>query len=470
MDNLATASMITDEDECQLVSFTNKLPYYVRHLCKSNHKNKHYPMVTSDSKDHIKSSEVETKSRNDIQQQPQQQKSLAVFSLSSSSSSTSSINETIPPLSYMATHILPAKCYYDQEQTTSKDLNENKSTSSSTSTLTKCFNTYREQIPFTSSYSSSSSSTSSTSSSSSTNPPPTATTTTKKDYSNSHYLESLTIEQNLFNMVRFDIVKSNFCDYYQLGDFIRSGGFSDIHYGVRLSDNKPVIVKFIPKEKTKNWLMINQKKYPAEILLHKAVHEIQGIIHIYDYFENDDHWILVMERLRNCQDLFDYLEGSDRGRLTESSAKKFFQQLVQINLAMLKKGVIHRDLKSENILVDLDTQSLVLIDFGASAIYKSSTSYYSDFHGTKQYKSPEYILKRRYTGVPSTVWTLGVLLYDMICGSLPFESEDEITGQKLVLKSHLSSELKHLIQRCLSQNPERRPSLETLLEHPWFKS
>lgn len=77
-------------------------------------------------------------------------------------------------------------------------------------------------------------------------------------------------------MVRFDVVKSNFCDYYQLGDFVRSGGFSDIHEGVRLSDNKQVVVKFIPKEKTKNWLMISQKKYPAEVLLHKAVHEIQG--------------------------------------------------------------------------------------------------------------------------------------------------------------------------------------------------
>jgi serine/threonine protein kinase len=65
-------------------------------------------------------------------------------------------------------------------------------------------------------------------------------------------------------------------------------------------------------------------------------------------------------------------------------------------------------------LVDLDTESLILIDFGASAIYKSSSSYYSDFHGTKQYKSPEYITKKRYAGVSSTVWTLGVLLYDMV--------------------------------------------------------
>ena len=61
-----------------------------------------------------------------------------------------------------------------------------------------------------------------------------------------------------------------------------------------------------------------------------------GIIHVYDYFENAQHWILVMERLRNCQDLFDYLEGTERGRLTEITARKFFQQLIQINLAMIR--------------------------------------------------------------------------------------------------------------------------------------
>jgi serine/threonine protein kinase len=61
-----------------------------------------------------------------------------------------------------------------------------------------------------------------------------------------------------------------------------------------------------------------------------------GVIHVYDYFENAQHWILVMERLHNCQDLFDFLEAKDRGRLSEATARKFFQQLVQINLAMLR--------------------------------------------------------------------------------------------------------------------------------------
>ncbi|CAF1206030.1 unnamed protein product [Rotaria magnacalcarata] len=421
---------------------------------------------------------------------------LAVFSLSSSSSSSSSINEFVEDSSYMSTRILPVGFYREQDQppilgSSSSSSSSTNSNDKNSASITKRFNTYRpyenDQLQFASNGSNTSSSSSSSSSSSlppkkeifinqtrtqqtpAVNSNTTISIPIKTAANYSPPVESLTIEQNLFNMVRFDVVKSNFCDYYQLGDFVRSGGFSDIHEGIRLSDNKPVVVKFIPKEKTKNWLMICQKKYPAEILLHKAVHEIQGIIHVFDYFENAQHWILVMERLRNCQDLFDFLEAKDRGRLSEATARKFFQQLVQINLAMIRKGVVHRDLKSENILVDLDTESLVLIDFGASAIYKCPTSHYSDFHGTKQYKSPEYILKKRYAGVPSTVWTLGVLLYDMVCGSLPFESEEEITGYKLVLRPHLSPELKNLIQRCLAPNPDRRPSLESLLEHIWLK-
>jgi hypothetical protein len=186
--------------------------------------------------DHNISSEVDS-----IRLNENHHKSVAVFSLSSSSSS-SSLNEPIGISALMSTRILPVGCYHEQDQT---NINEKTSTSSS---IMKCFSNYREQIPFTSSCSSLSSS--STSSSSSTNP-----STAKKDFLSSikpaaHFLptvDTLTIEQNLFNMVRFDVIKSNFCDYYQLGDFVRSGGFSDIHQGIRLSDNKQVVVKFIPK-------------------------------------------------------------------------------------------------------------------------------------------------------------------------------------------------------------------------------
>jgi hypothetical protein len=222
---------------------------------------------------------------------------VAVFSLSSSSSS-SSVNETVENPSFMSTRILPAGFYREQDQQPTSSTTNPDDKNSSTS-ITKRFNTYRpyenEPLQFPSSCSATSSSSSSSSSLSLTtkkqellinrtqtnnlNLPINSNTATAMPIKTSTYsptVDALTIEQNLFNMVRFDVVKSNFCDYYQLGDFVRSGGFSDIHEGIRLSDNKQVVVKFIPKEKTKNWLMISQKKYPAEVLLHKAVHEIQG--------------------------------------------------------------------------------------------------------------------------------------------------------------------------------------------------
>ena len=185
----------------------------------------------------------------------------------------------------MSTRLIPVNFYHEQDPNpATKNNDKSSSKMPATAPTMHCLNNnnnYREQMSFPSSYSSSSpssSSSSSSSSSTSTNP------STKKEIlssckPNTHFLptvDTLTIEQNLFNMARFDTIKSNFCDYYQLGGFVRSGGFSDIHEGTRLSDNKQVVVKFIPKEKTKNWLMVSQKKYPAEILLHKAVHEIQG--------------------------------------------------------------------------------------------------------------------------------------------------------------------------------------------------
>jgi len=178
----------------------------------------------------------------------------------------------------MSTRILPVGFYREQDQpstttsTSSSSSSSNSDEKNSSASLTKRFNTYRpyenESVQFSTSCSTTSSSStkkqellinrtqsSNANLASSTN----SNSAVAMPMKTSTYSDTLTIEQNLFNMVRFDVIKSNFCDYYQVGDFVRSGGFSDIHQGIRLSDNKQVVVKFIPKEKTKNWLMVSQK-------------------------------------------------------------------------------------------------------------------------------------------------------------------------------------------------------------------
>jgi len=260
---------------------------------------------------------------------------------------------------------------------------------------------------------------------------------------------------------------------YKLGTHIRNGGFSEIYEGFKCKTNEQVIIKQIPKHKTKNWLMVHNKKYPAEILLHKMSNNISGVVKMIEFFEQEHEWIIIMPKLTNCMDLFDYLESKQRGRLSEQGACHFFKQLVRINIDLLNIGVVHRDLKSENLLVDLDTMQLVLIDFGASAIYRNNHSnqaanaYYTDFHGTRQYKPPEYIKHKKYTAQPSTIWTLGILLYDMCNGQLPFETEQEILDYNLQLKNNLSEEYKQILFACLKQDPNMRPTLQQLLSYPW---
>uniref|UniRef100_UPI0037E8959F serine/threonine-protein kinase pim-2-like n=1 Tax=Semicossyphus pulcher TaxID=241346 RepID=UPI0037E8959F len=254
-------------------------------------------------------------------------------------------------------------------------------------------------------------------------------------------------------------ISNAFESKYEEGKLLGEGGFGAVFAGFRKKDNLPLLDgenSMVPLEVA----LLLKVKPPAA--------ETSAAVTLLDWYDLDRDLILVLERPVPCCDLYDYVE-SRGSSLQEHEAKTIAKQLVDAVIEIHSRGVFHRDIKLENILLETgsDVPRVRLIDFGCGTFLSEEN--YTSGPATYVYTSPEWFENGMCRAVPTTVWQLGVVLFEILHGTVPFTDSTEIVYVNPDISESLSIDCQGFLRSCLTKTPEARPTLETLKDHPWLK-
>ncbi|XP_073682714.1 serine/threonine-protein kinase pim-1-like [Garra rufa] len=266
-------------------------------------------------------------------------------------------------------------------------------------------------------------------------------------------------------------IEDHICWKYAIGKKMGEGGFGSVFEGTRCEDGLLVAVKFAAKTEHNSYICLPDHPRPVPLEVALTIKANQGpscqhIIELLDWQDHLDQYIMVLERPLPCVDM--HLFWRQHGDLfSEESARHFLRQVIDAAAVCCSRGVFHRDIKMPNLLVNTETLTVKLIDFGCGDLLKSSA--YNTYTGTAMYSPPEYYEKGEYHGKEATVWSLGVLLFAMITSLFPDSSDIGLMDADIWFQPGFSDECCHFIRGCLQSNPEKRLYLEEMLDHDWFK-
>eukprot|EP00210_Caulerpa_lentillifera_P000745 g721.t1 len=253
---------------------------------------------------------------------------------------------------------------------------------------------------------------------------------------------------------------------YNLGRTLGMGSFGKVKVAEHRKTGHQVAVKILNKNKIKSMDM--EEKVHREIkILRLFMHP--HIIRLYEVIDSPED-VYVITEYAPCGELFDYIV--EKGRLTEDEARRFFQQILSGVEYCHRNMVVHRDLKPENLLLDVK-QHVKIADFGLSNVMKDG-HFLKTSCGSPNYAAPEVISGKLYAGPEVDIWSCGVILYALLCGSLPFDDENipnlfrKIKNGMYTLPPFLSPGAQDLIPRMLLVNPMKRITMSEIRQHYWF--
>ncbi|KAF4094831.1 hypothetical protein G5714_023909 [Onychostoma macrolepis] len=227
---------------------------------------------------------------------------------------------------------------------------------------------------------------------------------------------------------------------YTICDQLGKGGFGVVYEGRRLDDDLKVALKYVTKTQHMECIFIpdHPNPLPKEIALTILANKgpsVPEIIRLLDWTDHPDHFVMVLECPSPCENLIEFMRRHG-GSLDEEKTQKIMWQAAHAANMCCLRGVFHRDVKLGNLLINRETSEVKLIDFGCGDILRRSP--YKSYRGTTAYSPPEYHSRGKYYGGPATVWSLGIVMFKLLCGHFPSDYDLYLLQHKQWSKPGLS--------------------------------